>query len=336
MKKFQLTICAASVLVLAACGADEQEEASTAEGEEGMADEASADENTDEDTAEGTRTIEHAMGEAEVPEEPERIVALTGDALEALLSVGITPVGATEAMGEDEWYPHLEDQMEGVTNVGEMGEPDLEAIQALEPDLILGNQNRQEESYEVLNEIAPTVFTETYFGTWKEDFELYTEAANEAEAGEEVMAEWEERAFDLSDTLAAEEKLDQEVGVVRFTAGQGRYFYNDSYAVSILQELGFERPELHDEDEGFVENITQERIPEMDADLLFYFVLDDGDGEGYEFADEWMETDLFQRLEAYQEDQVHEVNQDYWNMTYGILSADYVLEDVEELVLNED
>lgn len=135
------------VIVLSACGNDYEEDTSSDTEETDAAEEESSEE--------GTRTIEHAMGETEVPENPERVVVLTGDALEAVLSVGITPVGTMEATGDSELYPHLEDQMGDAVNVGALTEPNLELIQQLEPDLILGTQSRQEESYELLNEIAP-------------------------------------------------------------------------------------------------------------------------------------------------------------------------------------
>ncbi|TCK92412.1 iron complex transport system substrate-binding protein [Natranaerovirga hydrolytica] len=332
MKKLLVFISIlALTLGLVACGGSNDEPEVTSNPVEG----ASSDNESTEDEEPDTRTIEHAMGVSEVPVNPERIVVLNGDGLEAILSVGVTPIGSTQAMGERQWYEHLEDYMDGVTNVGTMTEPDLEAIMQLEPDLILGVKSRQEESYDLLSAIAPTVFTETHtLGGWKEDFKLYVDAINKSEEGAEVLAAWEERASELSAKLEAAGVLDQEVSIVRFTAGQGRFFYNNSYSGSIMKELGFARPENHDVDDLWMESITQERIPEMDSDVMFYFVLDQGDGEAIQFSDEWMSTVLFQNLRAAQNEQVYEVDDAYWNMTYGILSADYVLEDIERLMLD--
>lgn len=305
-----------------------------APGEENKTNENEAAEGDNED--QGTRTVSTIHGDIEVPVNPQRVVVLTGDALEAVLSVGLIPVGSVEAMGDTEWYEHLLEYMDGVVNVGAMGTPDLEAIQQLAPDLILGTNSRQEESYELLQAIAPTVFTESHtLGQWKTDFRLYVDAVNKLDEGEQALADWEERAAELSTKLDAAGKLEQEVGILRFTAGQGRFFYNMSYSGSIVKELGFARPANHDIDDQWVENITQERIPEMNADILFYFVLESGDGEATKFADEWIETQLFQDLRAAQNEQLYEVEDGYWNMTYGIISADYVLEDIERLVLGQ-
>ncbi|GAA0358208.1 ABC transporter substrate-binding protein [Bacillus horti] len=340
-KSLLLLLFMATMLFTVACSSDSSGDASNTTGSnsEGSneVEAAEGEEGTEEGETEASeRVIQHAMGETIVPANPQRIVVLTGDALEAVLSVGLTPVGSTQAMGDRIWYEHLEDYMDGVTNVGAMSTPDLEAIQLLEPDLILGAKSRQEESYDLLSEIAPTVFTESHtLGQWKADFRLYLDAANKLDEGEEVLAAWEGRAAELSQRLDDAGKLDLEVGILRFTAGQGRFFYNMSYSGSIVKELGFARPANHDVDDQWVENITQERIPEFDADVLFYFVLDSGDGQAVQFADEWIETQLFQELRAAKEDRLYEVNDGYWNMTYGILSADYVLEDIERHLLGE-
>lgn len=47
------------------------------------------------------------MGETTVNGTPKRVVVLTNEGAEALLSVGVTPVGTTKPRAGDEWYPHL-------------------------------------------------------------------------------------------------------------------------------------------------------------------------------------------------------------------------------------
>ncbi|MBO0791975.1 MAG: hypothetical protein J2P36_13650, partial [Ktedonobacteraceae bacterium] len=43
------------------------------------------------------RTIKHAMGETKVPASPKRVVVLDTGELDAVISLGIIPVGAVEA-----------------------------------------------------------------------------------------------------------------------------------------------------------------------------------------------------------------------------------------------
>lgn len=89
-------------------------------------------------------TIEHAMGKTEVPANPKRIVILTNEGTEALLTLGITPVGAAESPTGNPWYPHTKDKLKDVKTVGTELQPNVEAIASLKPDLIIGNKLRHE------------------------------------------------------------------------------------------------------------------------------------------------------------------------------------------------
>jgi len=100
-----------------------------------------------------TRTVEHAMGESEVPEEPERVVVLDTGELDSAVSLGVTPVGAVEAV-PGEGFPSYLEGVEGVEIVGTIEEPNLETISTLEPDLILSSNLRHEGIYDQLSQIA--------------------------------------------------------------------------------------------------------------------------------------------------------------------------------------
>lgn len=112
-------------------------------------------------------SVQHAMGKTEIPGKPERVIVLTNEGIEALLAVGVKPVGAVKAFTGDPWYDHLKDQLKGVEVVGTEQEVNVEKIAALKPDLIIGNKIRQEAIYDKLNKIAPTVFAETLRGIGK-------------------------------------------------------------------------------------------------------------------------------------------------------------------------
>src|SRR5262245_46743098 len=48
--------------------------------------------------------VKHAMGETEVPANPKRVVILTNEGTEALLSLGVKPVGAVKSFTGNPWY----------------------------------------------------------------------------------------------------------------------------------------------------------------------------------------------------------------------------------------
>src|SRR3546814_5080714 len=108
------------------------------------------------------------MGSTEVPAEPERVVVLDSSFLDASLALGVTPVAATEAIAGSGMPAYLGDAVADMEVVGLIEEPNLEAIAAQRPDLILGAKVRHEALYEELSGIAPTVFTESSGTNWKE------------------------------------------------------------------------------------------------------------------------------------------------------------------------
>lgn len=281
-----------------------------------------------------TRSIQHAMGKTEVPESPKRVVVLTNEGLEALLAVGVKPVGAVQAFsGEGTWYKHLEKEMDGVENIGTEHQPNLEKITALKPDLIIGNKMRQEKIYDQLSQIAPTVFAEELRAQWKNNFKLYTETVNKKAEGEKVIADFDKRVKDIREQ--AGERLSTEVSLVRFMSGRTRIYYNDTFGGVILNEIGFKRPPAQDKDD-FAAEVTKERIPEMEGDILLYFTYDEkGETEGAEMEKEWLQEPLWKQLDVVKRGQAYKVDDVVWTTAGGVKAANLLLDDVEKYLLDE-
>lgn len=272
--------------------------------------------------------ITHAMGETEVPEAAERVIILTNEGTEALLALGVTPVGAANSWNGDPWYAHISDAMVGVEPVGTESAVNLELVAALEPDLILGNKQRHEEIYDQLSAIAPTVLSERLRGDWRTNMELYAAALGMAGEGAEVLGAYDAAVSDLSAALGP--ALEEEVSIIRFLAGNIRIYQLDSFSGVILGDLGFARPENQNVPE-FALRVGRESIPDMDGDRIFHFTWDNGTGEGLAAAEEALADPLWQSLSAVQAGRVHAVDDAIWNTAGGILAARLMLEDIAEV-----
>lgn len=305
-----------TILFLAACGNNNEQDETADKEKEG---------NKTEDTG---YTVEHAMGTTKLDKTPEKVVILTNEGTEALLSMGVTPVGAVQSWTGDPWYEHIAEDMKDVQVVGTESEVNVEAIAALQPDLIIGNKMRQEKIYDQLNDIAPTVFAETLRGDWKENFELYAKALNKEEEGKKVLADYDSRIQEIKTSLG--DKINQEVSIVRFMAGDVRIYHKDTFSGVILDQIGFARPESQNVDDFAEKNATKERIPAMDGDILFYFTYETGDGEASQLEKEWIEDPLFKNLKVTQEGNVHKVNDTIWNTAGGVIAANLLLDDIEK------
>ncbi len=102
--------------------------------------------------APATVTVEDNHGSIEVPVDPERVVALDNTTFQTLSDWGVTLVAAPKPLMYDLW-PDLSGGDE-VLDAGLHREPDIEAVLASDPDLIIGGY-RFRELYDQLKEIQP-------------------------------------------------------------------------------------------------------------------------------------------------------------------------------------
>lgn len=323
--KFLFTIISImTIFLLAACGNNTDEKAEKPK-DEG---------NKTEDTS---YTIEHAMGSTTLDKTPQKVVVLSNEGTEALLALGVTPVGAVQSWLGDPWYDHIKDDMQGVEVVGTESEVNLEKIASLKPDLIIGTKIRQEAVYDQLSAIAPTVFSETLRGDWKENFTLYAKALNLEEKGNEVLSQFDAHVEDVKQKLG--DKVNQEVSVVRFMAGKSRIYYTDSFSGVIFNQLGFKRTQpqadLFAADNklgNLAIEVGKEVIPKMDGDILFYFTYaPKGDQAALDTAKEWTNDPLWKNLNAVKTGNVHEVSDAVWNTAGGVLAANLMLDDIADI-----
>ena len=181
-------------------------------------------------------SVEHAMGTTEIPTNPQKVVILTSEGTEALLALGVKPVGAVTGVTGN-WYDHTKDELEGVKQIGMEREPNIEAIAALKPDLIIGNKMRHEKIYSQLSAIAPTVYSDTIRGAWKDNFKFYAKVLNKESESEKALKEYDDKIAYIQNNY--KDKLDTEISLIRFMSGKTRIYLGNTFAGTILKEIGF-------------------------------------------------------------------------------------------------
>lgn len=278
-----------------------------------------------------TRTVKHAMGETTINGTPQKVVVLTNEGTEAVLALGVTPVGAVKSWTGNPWYEHISNQMSSVTVVGDENQPNIELIAGLQPDLILGNKMRQEAVYEQLSAIAPTVFAEDLRGDWQVNFNLYAEALNKTTEGEQAIAAFEQKIDDFK--TKAGDKLNETISVVRFMDGKTRVYHVNTFSGVIFDKIGIARNEMTNNvpADTFVDEITKERLPEVEASRLFYFTYETGDGNASKTEEEWTSDPLWTNLTAVKNNRAYKVSDAIWNTAGGILAANILVDELKEI-----
>lgn len=256
--------------------------------------------------ADETRTVGHGLGTTEVPVRPRRVVALDASVIpDGLLALGKKPVGATPSTGAG--YPSwLEEGMRGVESVGADGEPNLEAVAALRPDLILG-YDYHEDVYGELSGIAPTVAVRgSVTQDWKVTFRNIAEAVGETERAGRVVAGYEGRLERFRREAGARIE-GATVSLVNLRDDEVRLYGEGSYPAEIMRDAGLAvapQPEVEGELGELTDNriisLSPELIPEIRGDYVFLIAYGVGEGR----LEEFRSNELWRRLEAVREGRV--------------------------------
>lgn len=268
------------------------------------------------------RTVVHANGTTEIKAKPQRIVVLDTGELDDVISLGLTPVGMPSTEGANAIPSYLADKVAGVKTVGTIQALNLEAIAALEPDLILGSKLRVDKLYTQLAEIAPTVLSIRPGFPWKENFLLVGEALGMETEATAALNAYADAVGKLKDSV----KGDPKIALVRFMPGKIRLYANKSLIGVILKDAGLSRPANQDIDELAAE-ISAENIAQAQGDILFWtsYGKPEATGESSVIAGQG-----WQALPAVQQKKAFRVDDDIWFLGLGPTGANIIVQQLGE------
>lgn len=277
----------------------------------------------------GTHTVDTAMGKVAVPDHPERVVVLDTAELDSAITLGVRPVGATSAGTSSGFLDYLpKDEVAGIKNVGEIASPNLEAIAALKPDLILSSKVRDGAHYDALSKIAPTVLTESTGAPWKANFRVHAAALGRTAQANTVVAAYQAHVAKVTAALGGSGKAAAtKVSMVRFVEGADiRLYGNASYIGTVLKDVGLSRPSVQDVNQLSVD-VSPEQIDKADGDALFYATY--GDPKAAKETQVTAGT-LWKHLPAVATGRAHRVDDELWYQGIGYTAADKVLDELQQ------
>ena len=243
------------------------------------------------DSGQWPRTIEHAAGETEIPAKPTTIVSTSITLTGTLLAIG-APVVASAATtpgpltDEHGFFSQWSDEAaaQDVQVLYPDLELDLEAVDALAPDLIIGSsigQDATAEAYDQLSEIAPTVMLDYGSNSWEELATTLGEATGLEDEAAATVQDFENYVSSAADKIQVP---DGPVTALTYNgADGGRMFTESSAQATILTGLGFdyqEGPEeLAAQTRSDVSTYTAENLPAAleGAQVAFLVAADDED-----------------------------------------------------------
>jgi iron complex transport system substrate-binding protein len=334
VKKNKWMLASTAVLgtaFIAACGADSSESSSAEEN--GSTN--TSEENSEESSGSGEITVEHELGETTVPEDPENVVVFNYEMLETLdeLDVGVNGV-AQESLPS-----YLDDySSDEYENIGSLKEPDFEAINAMEPDVIIIS-GRQSDAYEELSEIAPTVYTavdtENYMESFDSNMEMVGEIFQKEEQVQEKVDELHTRIDDLKETAE-----DTGPSLVTLVNDGSLSVYGEGSRFGLIHDVfGVPAADENIEASTHGQSASFEYLAEEDPEHLFVVdrsaVVSQGGEE--QTAAETLDNDIVNETEAAQNDNIHYLDPEYWYLSGGGLqSMDEMITEIEEAVASSE
>ncbi|MEI5905880.1 Fe(3+) dicitrate ABC transporter substrate-binding protein [Bacillus spongiae] len=309
-----LSIFLISILILAGCGAQSTQEGKTAEEKE----------NTEK------IMIQHELGETEISGKPEKVVVLEYSFVDALASLGVTPVGIADDGKKENIITSISDQIEEYTSVGTRKQPNLEVIHSLKPDLIIADLKRHKGIYEDLQAISPTIVLPSLDGNYEDNIEAFPVIAKALGMSDEAEVRLKDHHNQIEELRAMIPSDEGRSVLPAVVTSNGFFGHSDkSYVGSLFTDLGFTHAITEEDAKGLQEYLDSpylkmnlEQLVEFNPDILFLMKSEDNTIE-----EEWEENPLWENISAVKNNQVYEVDRNTWAKFRGLISSELIGKD---------
>ena len=273
------------------------------------------------------KTIVHDFGTTKLKKVPKRIVILDNLYGEILNPLDITPVGATTGQADSQEFSTLFKKQykdAKVVSVGWQGNPDLDKIAELKPDLILMT-GEQEDLYEELSEIAPTV---GYQINTDENWDYHETSLKVAE----IFDKRDEMKKDL-DRVDAREAVfaenvkakfgNQKLMYLRVTDNDIRYYAYGHFGY-LYDTYHFNRAETFNPDDMF-QVIDPDKLKDINPDLLIV------QADSQELLDNKLKNNpVWSSVKAVQNNKVIYADYSTYMLGFGIVSQEAIMKQISD------
>lgn len=273
------------------------------------------------------KTIVHDFGTTKLKKVPKRIVILDNLYGEILNPLDITPVGATTGQADSQEFSTLFKKQykdAKVVSVGWQGNPDLDKIAELKPDLILMT-GEQEDLYDELSEIAPTV---GYQINTDENWDYHETSLKVAE----IFDKRDEMKKDL-DRVDAREAVfaenvkakfgNQKLMYLRVTDNDIRYYAYGHFGY-LYDTYHFNRAETFNPDDMF-QVIDPDKLKDINPDLLIV------QADSQELLENKLKNNpVWSSLKAVQNNKVIYADYSTYMLGFGIVSQKAIMKQISD------
>ncbi|KAA0941025.1 iron-siderophore ABC transporter substrate-binding protein [Sporosarcina sp. ANT_H38] len=297
----------------------------------------------DKGKAEENITITGVNGEVTLKEPAKKVVVLEWTYAEDLLAVGVQPIGMADIEEYNNWVNIDAELSKDVADVGGRQEPNLEAIAALEPDLIIGTSFRHDGMIADLEKIAPTVIFNPYPEDEKMDlyqemittFNEIAKVVDKKDEAKQVLADLDEKYEEAKTTIDnAGLKTKDVVLTLAYTGPQApeiRVFTPNSMASIMLEKIGLNNIHIPDQFELYGSSTYNVEGLAKYEDANYLYIVQDEDNI---YEKQLKDNAVWKNLNFVKEDRLYDLGGDTW-LYGGPLSAETLLNKITSTMVSK-
>ena len=244
-------------------------------------------------------TIDHAYGSTTVESQPKRVVSIGSSDQDALLSLGVVPVGIQKvgwggnAHGTTPWFDARLEDLGGTmpTLIDETDDIPVDEVAELDPDLILATLSGiTREQYAKLSKIAPVVAYpgKPWMTTWQQSLEMTGKAVGRSDLAAQLEKETTQQLGQAREDFPDIQGKTFIWGALQTTdLSQISYYTPQDLRPTFLTSIGMRNAPIVERispKDAFYGQISAERASELRSDFFFTYAVKESDART--FADD--------------------------------------------------
>jgi len=278
------------------------------------------------------RTIADAGDGLEIEGQPRRVVVLEYSFIDALAAVGVSPVGIADDNKPNRIVAPVRNLIGDYQSVGLRGQPNLEAIANLQPDLIIADPRRHQAVYDDLKGIAPTLMLPSLGADYPSVLHsagLIGQALGRDEQMQQRLQQHEQRMTQYREQLVALADPNERY-LFAIISSRGFTMHSpQAFASGVLARVGVQHALPQDSKQAYIK-ASFEQLAQANPDWLLLGIYGKQEG-GDELIKRWQASPLWNFLNAAKKQQVLEVSPQVWSLSRGMVTAEQIAAEVVEL-----
>ena len=282
------------------------------------------------DTSISTRIYKDITGrEVEIPVNPKRVV--TTQYLDAMLALGVKPIGAPSHVLDNNYLGELQNGVEDI------GSPfSIEKVLELAPDLII---SANPEEVEQLSKIAPTVVIPWMYGDVFTQLKEVANVLGKAKEADDWIAKLDDKATEGRAKIASQIGENEVISIfMTYEKDTLRLYGARNVGHVLYRSLQLTPPPYIQEQlandsnyEKFVyEDISMEKLPDYAGNKIVMLTFGEETKEEGGMFSQMEQSSLWNSLDAVKDGQVFYIGEDPW-FTYAPIAIEKSLDKAIEL-----